>query len=434
MKKIREKRLLSAILAAIVTLFVSYITYKADVPNPLIITVVVMIFFTAMVNDAAGAMSGICIILYALFYLSENHSFIHFSRSGLYKCNVIVISLFLIYMVVNFIRRRQEHAYQTVLDLNAKLESQNEILQQESDHDPLTGLYNRRGGDKRIAEWIKKTEENSTAHPRALLATIDIDNFKDINDLYGHAAGDEALRVLSRDMEQSFPKNGIFMRYGGDEFQILLYGNDIFDFEQKVREFAHKVFYFTFRKREVTFHISCGYAFYPVQARTQQELSRKSDVALYSAKMNGKHQALLYSEDNDGSAQGTENFSMRSVTENLPIAFFVYRADETEKVLVVSNTFLDLCECSDFSEFQGYTGGTFRGVVYPEDRERVEKSIESQISVNRYGLDAVDYRILTKNGRIHQIHDLGRLVHDPEMGDLFYVIVYDKNILSAAEK
>ena len=60
----------------------------------------------------------------------------------------------------------------------------------------------------------------------------------------------------------------------------------------------------------------------------------------------------------------------------------------------------------------------------------MEKSIKQQLSANRYGLDEVNYRIITKKGNTVHIHDLGRLVNDVDMGDLFYVVVYDKNFLN----
>ena len=71
--------------------------------------------------------------------------------------------------------------------------------------------------------------------------------------------------------------------------------------------------------------------------------------------------------------------------------------------------------------------GSFRGFVYPEDVDQVEQSIEAQIQSNKREIDEVDYRIRTRDGRIRRIRDLGRLIHDPGLGDLFYVALYDRD-------
>lgn len=73
-----------------------------------------------------------------------------------------------------------------------------------------------------------------------------------------------------------------------------------------------------------------------------------------------------------------------------------------------------------------YTGGTFRNMVHPDDVEEVEESIAQQIQENSHQLDYVTYRIITKTGKIRQVYDIGRRVHNPYYGDIFYVVLYEK--------
>jgi diguanylate cyclase (GGDEF)-like protein len=85
--------------------------------------------------------------------------------------------------------------------------------------DPLTGLYNRRFGETRLQEEIARAEKSG--EPLLVLA-LDFDRFKDINDRYGHAAGDMALKLFSRRLQRAIRACDIPIRVGGDEFLVIL--------------------------------------------------------------------------------------------------------------------------------------------------------------------------------------------------------------------
>jgi diguanylate cyclase (GGDEF)-like protein len=85
--------------------------------------------------------------------------------------------------------------------------------------DPLTGLYNRRFGESRLQEEIARAEKSG--EPLLVLA-LDFDRFKEINDRYGHAAGDMALKLFSRRLQRAIRACDIPIRVGGDEFLVIL--------------------------------------------------------------------------------------------------------------------------------------------------------------------------------------------------------------------
>lgn len=426
-----RNRLLTIALAIAATVAASFIVYALQVPNPVIILVVIMIAFTALGSNIAGAASGLCIVVYALFFFSKNHSFISFSAEGRYKCLVIVVSLIAIYALVAILRKRNDKVRKSLAEANERLGEQNQILRRESDHDVLTGLYNRRGGDARVEQHLAIQSDGIDEGFLAMVAAMDIDDFKYINDAYGHEAGDMALRHFAACLKNAFQTHSVLIRNGGDEFQAFIFGQDGMAVEREIADFSRQTFEFDYQGHEITFTISCGYAAYPRQARTEKELYRKADSALYAAKMTGKHRALPYEEDSDAGARGKAQLSIRTIAEGLPVAFMVYRADGDETVLAVSNSLLELCDCQDFEEFRAYTGGTFPGLVHPDDVEAVEGSIKRQVANNAYEIDTVDYRIVTRTGRIVRVRDIGRLVHDSELGDLFYVAIYDLDSIGA---
>nr|WP_316615491.1 response regulator [uncultured Ruminococcus sp.] len=114
------------------------------------------------------------------------------------------------------------------------------------------------------------------------------------------------------------------------------------------------------------------------------------------------------------------------VGEQIPGGFFIYRADTRMELLYVNNAVLDMYGCKNEEEFRELTGYTFRGMVHPEDYEKIDQSIREQIhsqdSANR---DHVEYRIIRKDGSIRWVDDYGHFAQFPGYGDVFYVFISD---------
>lgn len=111
--------------------------------------------------------------------------------------------------------------------------------------------------------------------------------------------------------------------------------------------------------------------------------------------------------------------------ERMPGGFFIYQADGTEKVLYANEILLHIFDCRTWEEFRELTGGTFPGMVHPDDLPGVQASIEEQIRRDERHLDYVEYRIVRKDGVIRWLDDCGRFVHTEEYGDVYYVIARD---------
>ncbi len=104
----------------------------------------------------------------------------------------------------------------------------------------------------------------------------------------------------------------------------------------------------------------------------------------------------------------------------------IYKADnDQEEILYVNNAILKLFNCKTLEEFKEYTGNSFKGMVHPDDLERVKESIKCQISNNDADRDYVEYRIISKGGRIHWLEDNGHLIHTDIIGDIFFVFLDD---------
>ncbi len=119
-------------------------------------------------------------------------------------------------------------------------------------------------------------------------------------------------------------------------------------------------------------------------------------------------------------------FGVDSILSMIPGGFFIYADNDTEKILSVNEMLLSIFECETVDEFTELTGGSFKGIVYPDDYEEVRKSIYEQISTSTNNMDYVKYRIATKTGKVKYVRDYGHLVHMDGDVDLFYVFIVEE--------
>ncbi|MEG1394045.1 MAG: diguanylate cyclase [Christensenellaceae bacterium] len=160
-------------------------------------------------------------------------------------------------------------------------------------HDLLTGLYNKET-TQQIVDSFLMTPEGKTGKHAFLM--FDVDNFKAINDKFGHIFGDAILSKLSKKIQELFRECDILGRIGGDEFVVLMKNIEKKDvIVSKAKEIC-KALKETYTKSGEKYHIYCsvGIATYPSDAESYQKLYECSDMALYDAKNNGKNQYSFY--------------------------------------------------------------------------------------------------------------------------------------------
>jgi len=161
-----------------------------------------------------------------------------------------------------------------------------EQLVDAAERDPLTGIRNRRG-------FLDSAERVLHGRSNAVLAIIDIDHFKSINDQFGHDAGDVLLKSLARRIEDYLRRTDICARWGGEEFAVLLPDTTLDEARLVMERLRATVALDTglgVEDRAVTF--SCGLA--PVRAFAQLgEATRQADAALYAAKNAGRNQVHI---------------------------------------------------------------------------------------------------------------------------------------------
>ncbi len=116
---------------------------------------------------------------------------------------------------------------------------------------------------------------------------------------------------------------------------------------------------------------------------------------------------------------------VREFAEHIPGGFVIYQENKDRDILFVNRPLIEIYQCDTVDEFRELTGNTFPGMVHPDDFDRVQASIDTQIGGKHGKVDHVEYRIFTKTGEIRWIDDYGHFSHSDDYGDLYYVFLID---------
>lgn len=293
-------------------------------------------------------------------------------------------------------------------------------LKELANKDGLTKLYNRYGFDEMAEKMISK---NPKEHCVAVL--LDVDDFKLINDMYGHAYGDKALISLAAIMRKFFPSSALLGRNGGDEFCILLPNCTMEEVKESLIEFTKTPKTFSYKGQTYSFCISLGYAEYPNNAIERSQLMRCADTALYEVKLHGKNGCKAYQEGFQSGVRKQLGFVLNDISENLPGAFIIYRADkEDDEIFYANKEFLDMAGYVNLDAFFNGTKKSFRNLIREDQQKAVEASIWNQIESGSKN-DYIHYQLRRQDGTYIPVLDQGRIVESERFGRVFYVLFMD---------
>jgi len=171
-----------------------------------------------------------------------------------------------------------------------------EKMEELSNIDGLTGLYNRRCFNNMIEQ---KISEASRTKVQLSMIMLDIDFFKKVNDNYGHKAGDDVIRFISKTIKNSIRKVDFAARYGGEEFVILLYSTTIdaaANIAEKIRNIVNNSSV-NADGSPLNITISLGVSSYPMPSMSADDLVKNADTALYYSKEHGRNQVSVFNND-----------------------------------------------------------------------------------------------------------------------------------------
>jgi len=169
--------------------------------------------------------------------------------------------------------------------------SENKALDNMANHDTLTGLRNRRSFEEKIERTIKNSESSGSAFCFLL---IDIDDFKKVNDTYGHDNGDIVLKDIASILKKMTRPNDSLYRWGGEEFVIILSNIDKKNAANVSERIRAKIEKYEFKLSETTINctVTIGAAMYK-PGESYDELFKTADTKMYEGKQNGKNQVVF---------------------------------------------------------------------------------------------------------------------------------------------
>lgn len=167
-------------------------------------------------------------------------------------------------------------------------------LTKQSVRDPLTSLYNRSYLTESLDRDIQRAKRDNVS---LAIVMIDLDNFKKINDTFGHEAGDLVLKTFGKLLSNHIRKSDIACRYGGEEFLLMLYGvtvEEAVDRAEQLRNAVSEINIQFGHQLIGTVTISLGIAMYPEHDEEMETLIRAADSALYQSKKTGRNKVTVY--------------------------------------------------------------------------------------------------------------------------------------------
>lgn len=164
------------------------------------------------------------------------------------------------------------------------LRQQKQKLTRMAENDALTGLYNRQTAIPRIKEFLRNMKGGTAA-----LIMLDLDNFKLVNDVFGHAYGDSVIAGNAKKLKSFFRQDDIICRIGGDEFLIFCKNISEEVLENKIMQVIEEMrTTYDNGGQKMTFSVSAGYAMMPEQGTEFDDLYQRADIALFAAKTGGR--------------------------------------------------------------------------------------------------------------------------------------------------
>jgi len=172
-----------------------------------------------------------------------------------------------------------------------------EVLQVQNIRDPLTGLYNRRYLDNVLPTLIESAKRKEE---KIGFLMLDMDHFKDVNDTYGHDAGDKVLEELAEIISKKIRKSDIPVRMGGEEFLVILtnikHHSDVYKVAEKIRTAVKDHSFKLDENLEIHKTISIGASIFPDNCSNAISCIKAADKALYDAKNHGRDKVVVYEE------------------------------------------------------------------------------------------------------------------------------------------
>ncbi len=251
----------------------------------LILILIYIFLFLRLLFIHANLVSAIIVTSYEFALLKKKVAFYTLIVNNLYLITALIMIISSAYIIEKYIREIFLNMMQAQNE-NIDLKNQNKELEKLSMIDPLTKLYNRRYLEIKLQEILLSLKSNHTQERHISFTMMDLDNFKEINDRYGHSFGDKILQDVACIIKSSLRKGDLPFRYGGDEFCIIM-----FDCEPEMAMVANQRLINNIKdyskRNNLKVGMSIGCLPLTKDFKDPQQVIEIADILMYKAKQEG---------------------------------------------------------------------------------------------------------------------------------------------------
>lgn len=272
-KKLRELVHLTITVSVMVLLTVMIWDLGVSHPNMILITGVVV--FTSLFGFISGGVAALDVIIYSIIFFVNK-------QQALENIIVTLIGTLFCLFFVGFLHKYNGNTLKQLETANLLLQQDVTSLEKAALTDQLTKIGNR---------MAFRSDYETYEGKFVYLMIIDIDNFKHVNDFYGHSAGDYALKIMSKVLKKVFNDDKCY-RYGGDEFLVISAKEDRppQEFARLAAQLKQQIKDLYFNKSDFELHFSAGYVYGYVETHEDlRYMVGQADKKLYEAKNSGKN-------------------------------------------------------------------------------------------------------------------------------------------------
>ncbi len=264
--------------------FITYILWSTGkIESPMLSLYILAIITTASTLDKKVTLLEMGLISACVLFLTFTPSVL--AKMDLTQAIRFLLMLFPFWLIAYFAKMMSD-----------EIRSSRNKLEQFALTDELSGLYNYRA----TMQLAEKELQRAKRYRRSFsIVMCDIDNFKEVNDKYGHNGGNTLIRLIAKTMFKSLRTLDIVGRFGGDEFILVLPEQDENGGYKAGRRLLTLIgdTYYNIANKEIKITVSMGVATYPNHGEELSELIKKADEALYASKQKGKNKVLICADE-----------------------------------------------------------------------------------------------------------------------------------------
>lgn len=302
--------------------------------------------------------------------------------------------------------------------------------------DPMTGLLNRRSIAKQINEFLE-TADPSQIHA---LFMIDVDDFKNINDSFGHQYGDSVIKDTADAITSVFRSSDLIARMGGDEFMVLM--KDVGSGRAALRKAEELISALQFSARSSTADLelssSAGIALFKAGEKNFTELYDEADSALYQAKNSGKNRFMVFrperrsdapkkSEEHSGAV---DTVHIRTLLENMDGGVILAEVEDDIRITYVSPSLFTSFDRS--TKNVGDYGENIMSLIVPADLPKVREAVFQTAKNNE--IMEISYRVIAENGDAWRHLRAKRIPESPDGIPRVIAVITDITHLKSIEE